>query len=460
MAQSYDTIVIGGGPGGYVAALKLAMHNQRVALVEKKHLGGTCLNVGCIPTKALLHGSELAAQIKHAGQYGINVGDIKIDLAAMIQRKDQVVKKLCSGVAGLLKARKVDVYIGQGKLTDKNTVTVELAGGKEEKLATKNIIIATGSTPAMHNIFPTDRTHVMTSDEILEVRQIPESLLIVGGGYIGCEFATLFSELGTRVVMVEMLERLLPMADADISAALTKSFKAAKIDLHCGIAVKAMNIEKNKVKTTLADGATIETNLALVCTGRRPLSADLGLEQAGVAIEKGYIKINEQCRTSIPNIFAIGDVTGKVQLAHVASRQAEVVANTIAGIPDHENYSVIPSAVYTHPEIASVGLTEEQAQKSGKTVRKATFPMLASGMATAYGETVGFVKLLADEDDVVLGAHLMCPHASDIIQEITVLMKSECTLDELHATIHGHPTFAEAVAEAVETLRGHPLHSM
>jgi dihydrolipoyl dehydrogenase len=307
-------------------------------------------------------------------------------------------------------------------------------------------------------VFPQDRNKVMTSDEILELQELPQSLLIVGGGYIGCEFATFFGELGTKVIVVEMLDRLLPMGDKDISQTITKSFEKEGIEIHTGTAVEKMEVGGNGVTAKLSNGQTIETELTLVCTGRKPLTDNLGLKQASVKTEKGFVVIDEHCRTNVPNIYAIGDVTGKLQLAHVASRQAAVAVNTILDKQDTEDYAVVPSAVYTHPEIGSVGLTEEQAKEQGMQVRSATFSMMASGMALAYGETEGFVKLIANEDDEIVGAHLICPHASDLVQEIAVLMKSECTLHELDATIHGHPTFAEALAEATEALLGHPLH--
>ncbi|OPZ98312.1 MAG: Dihydrolipoyl dehydrogenase [Planctomycetes bacterium ADurb.Bin412] len=458
MAEKYDSIVIGAGPGGYVTALRLAGKKQKVAVVEAKELGGTCLNRGCIPTKTLLHSSEIVASVKHGKEHGITAENLKVDLAAMIQRKNQVVAKLRGGVAGLLKGRKVDVYAGKGKLLDKNKVEVKLNDGKTAVLETNNIIIATGSAATMPGFFPQDRSKVMTSDEILDLEKLPESLLIVGGGYIGCEFATVFAELGTKVIVVEMLDRLISMADKDLSDGLAKTFKKMGIEVLCGTAVEKMEVTKSGVKTTVKGGQVFDTTLALVCTGRRPMSEDLGLEKVGVVMEKGFIKIDEQCRTNIPNIFAIGDVTGKVQLAHVASRQGAVVTNVLTGTADREDYSIVPTAIYTHPEIGSVGLTEQQAKDKGIKIKTAKFQMMASGMALAYGETSGFVKLIANEEDDIIGAHLMCPHASDLVQEIAVLMKAECTLHELAATIHGHPTFAESLAEATEILLGNPLH--
>jgi dihydrolipoyl dehydrogenase len=458
MAETYKAVVIGAGPGGYVAALRLGNEKQRVAVVENRDLGGTCLNRGCIPTKALLHSSEIAANIRQADQHGLTVGDLKVNLATMMKRKNNVVRKLKGGVQMLLKSRKADVFAGTGKLLDTNTVEVQLNDGTSQTLKAENIIIATGSEPIVPGVFPQDRNKVMTSDEILELQELPQSLLIVGGGYIGCEFATVFGELGTKVIVVEMLDRLLPMGDKDISQTITKSFEKEGIEIHTGTAVEKMEVGGNGVTAKLSNGQTIETELTLVCTGRKPLTDNLGLKQASVKTEKGFVVIDEHCRTNVPNIYAIGDVTGKLQLAHVASRQAAVAVNTILDKQDTEDYAVVPSAVYTHPEIGSVGLTEEQAKEQGMQVRSATFSMMASGMALAYGETEGFVKLIANEDDEIVGAHLICPHASDLVQEIAVLMKSECTLHELDATIHGHPTFAEALAEATEALLGHPLH--
>jgi len=458
MTGKYKAVMVGAGPGGYVAAVRLGHEKAKAAVVENKYLGGTCLNVGCIPTKALLHSSEIVANIKKAQEHGIEVGNLKIDLAGMMKRKDSVVKRLQVGVGMLLKSRQVDVWTGRGKLLDTHRVEVTQADGTKRILETENIIIATGSEPVVPGIFPQDRSKVMTSDEILTLQKLPGTLLIVGGGYIGCEFATVFAELGCKVVMVEMLERLLPMGDKDISTALAKSFNKMGIEIHCGSAVEKMELTNKGVKATLPGGEIVEAELSLVCTGRRPMSGELGLEDAGVKVDKGFVVIDERCRTSVPNIYAIGDVTGKLQLAHVASRQAQVAVNNILGKDDTEDYKVVPSAVYTHPEIGTVGLTEEQAREQGIKVRTARFSLMASGMAAAYGEREGFIKLIANDDDEIIGAHLMCPHASDLIQEVAVLMKSEGTLHELAATIHGHPTFAEALAEAAQALLGQPVH--
>jgi len=459
MAQRYNTVVIGAGPGGYVAALHLANAKQKVALIENKHLGGTCLNVGCIPTKALLHDSELVAGIRNGAARGVNVAKMTIDFAKMMQRKNQVIQRLQGGVRSLVKSRKIDLFEGTGKLTGTNQVEVTTADGQTQTLETDNIIIATGSAPRVPGVFPADRTKVMTSDEILSINELPKKLLIVGGGYIGCEFATLFAELGVEVVVVEMLDRLLPMQDQDLSKALAKVFKNAGITVHTSTGVEKLEVTRKGVQATLSGDVTVPADLALVCTGRGPVSGDMGLEAAGVESDNGFVLIDEQCRTNVANIYAIGDVTGKVQLAHVASRQAAVAANTIVGRQDSEDYAIVPSAVYTHPEIGMVGLSEDQAREQGLKFKTAAFSMQASGMATAYGETEGFAKLIVGEEfGEILGAHLMCPHAADAIHEIAVLMKSECTVHELVATIHGHPTFSEALAEVAEKITGHPIH--
>lgn len=454
MVDKYDVVVIGGGPGGYVAASRLGSMKKRVAVVEYQHMGGTCLNCGCIPTKTLLHSSQIVADIKHAGSHGIKVDGWKVDLGAMIERKNGVVKKLRAGVGGLMKSKKVDVYNGKAKLLDANKIEVQLNDGGTKILETENIIVATGSEPTVPGFFPQDRSKVMTSDEILDLTELPESLMIVGGGVIGCEFATVFSELGTKVIVVEMLDRLLPMADGDISKAMAKKFKKMGIEVFAGIAVEKMELDDAGVKTTIKGGQEFSNTLALICTGRRPYTDDLNLEAAGVALEKGFVTIDENCRTNVPNIFAIGDVTGKLQLAHVAYRQAAVATNVIAGKDDSEDYSVVPAAVYTHPEVAWVGLTEEEAKEKGIKIKKGMMPMTVSGLALAYDQTDGLVKIISDEDDTIIGAHLMCPHASDVIQEIAVLMKSECTLHELEATIHGHPTFSESLADVTGSMLG------
>ena len=456
--QKYNVVIIGSGSGGYVAALHLGNNHQKAAVIENKYLGGTCLNVGCIPTKTLLHSSELAAQIARSQDFGIKVDHWSVDLPAMIKRKNSVVRRLKAGVEMLLKNRRIDIFDGTGSILSANQVQVQPKDGDPQILETENIIIASGSAPIVPSIFPQDLSKIMTSDEILDLETLPKSLLIVGGGYIGCEFATVLAELGTKVTVVEMLDRLIPMADLDISAALTKIFKKMKIDVHCATPVEKMEITDTGVKTTLQGDKVLDTDLALICTGRAPCTSALNLDKIGVETEKGYIKIDPQCRTNIPNIFAIGDVTGKVQLAHVASRQAAVAAHTILGKSDAEDYTVVPSAIYTHPEIASVGLTEQQARDQSPDIKIATFSLMASGIAQAYHDTAGFVKLIAAPDDRILGAHLLSPHASDLIHEIAVLIKSECTLHELVATIHAHPTFAESLHETAEKLLGNPLH--
>lgn len=459
MADQYDVVIMGAGPGGYVAAARMGGLGMKVACVEKGHLGGCCLNVGCIPTKTLLHSSQVVSQVREGEDHGIRVEKLQVDLARMIARKDNVVKKLRNGVGGLLKGKKVDVFEGTASLEDTQNVIVKDSKGTERTLSTKHIVIATGSVPVVPKIFPQDRSKVMTSDELLDLKELPESLLIVGGGVIGCEFATIFAELGTQVTIVEMVDRLLPMVDKDISKLLARRFKELGITVHVGNGVDKMVLGGKGVQTTLQGGESIDTTLALISTGRRPVSEGLGLEQVGVKTDDGgNIVVDDQCRTSVSNIFAIGDVTGKWQLAHVAYRQAAVVANVLSGQNDSEDYAVVPAAVYTHPEIAWVGLTEDQAKEKGIKVRKAAMPMSASGMAMAYDVSIGTAKLLADENNEIVGAHLMMPHASDAIQEIAALMKSECTLLELEATIHGHPTFAESLSEVNAMLLGRGGH--
>jgi len=457
MAKKFDVIIIGSGPGGYVAASRLSK-DKKVAIIEASHLGGTCLNRGCIPTKALLHSSEIVHSISHAKDHGIATGKVTIDMNKMISRKNEVVKKLRTGIAGMMKAGKVEVFNGTGKFMGTNNVTITAADGATETIEADNIIIATGTEPFIPGFLPQDRKKVITSDELLDLTDVPKSIVVVGGGVIGCEFATMLSELGSKVTVVEMADRILPMADKDISRGLTKEFKSRGIDVFAGVAVDAMNETKKGVSTKLNNGETLETSLALVCIGRRPLTENLGLATAGVKCEKGFVEINENCRTNIGNIYAIGDVTGKVQLAHVAYRQAAVAANTILGNPETENYNIVPAAIYTHPEIAWVGLNEEEAKAKGIKIKKASTHMMTNGLALAYEATNGFVKILANEDDEIIGAHIMAPHASDAIQEVAVLMKSECTIYELEATIHGHPTFVESIADAASKLLGKGGH--
>ena len=456
----FDIAVIGSGPGGYVAALRAAQLGKAVCVVERDALGGVCLNRGCIPTKALAHSADVFEEAKEGEKIGVCVGDLTLDFGKMMAAKDAVVQKLSGGVGFLLKRAKVTVFAGEGRLVDRKTIVVTLNEGGEETLEAEKIILATGSEPARPSWLPFDSDRLMTSDEALHLTEMPASVLILGGGYIGCEFACILSQLGCQVTVVEMLDHLLPLMDADVGAEITKSLKRRKVKVHTGTKLESLEADDAGVVATLEGGKTIEAEKALICIGRRMLSDGLGLEEAGVAVENGAIQIDEHCQTSVAGIYAIGDVTGKLQLAHVASAQGIVAAEHAAGLEASIDYRCVPAAVFTNPEVGTVGLTEQQAAEAGHKVKAAAFPLQALGRAIAIGQANGFAKVVADEETgQVLGVHLVGAHASDVIAEGAMAVSLEATVKELAATIHAHPTLPEALMEAARSWLGQDIHA-
>ena len=455
---TYDVVVIGGGPGGYVAAIRAAQLGGRVALVEKKTLGGTCLNVGCIPTKALLHTAGLAAHA--ADVQGLTFDGLTTDLAAMVKNKDEVVGKLTRGVAGLMKKNKIEVFEAAGSLAGEGAIALAMADGSTQTINAHNIIIATGSVPVKPKAFPFDDKVVMTSDELLSVTKKPARLLIVGGGYIGCEFACIFGPLGTEVTIVEMMDQILPGQDADIVKEVTRSFKKSRIKMLTGTKVEEMKVSGGEVTVKLSSGDDVTADLALVSIGRSAYTDGLGLETAGVQTdEKNYVVIDDNCRTTAPGIYAIGDVTGKLQLAHVASRQGIVAAEHAMGKQVAMDYNVVPACIFTQPEVATVGLSEAAATEQGLKVKAGKFPFAALGKAMAMGDTSGFVKIVAGEaTGQVLGAAAVGPNASDLIAELALAIKLEATVDDVAGTIHAHPTLSESWMEAAEQWEGTGIH--
>jgi len=456
----YDVAVLGSGPGGYVAALRAALRGAKVCCIEKGHLGGTCLNVGCIPTKAMLHASELFWNIKHASEYGFSTESPRVDETAYMARTAEVVSGLRNGVGFLLKARKVDVIRGRGKLIAKDTITVETDKGTRQ-IQARSIIIATGSAPARPGFLPWDSDRLMTTDQATTASDLPKSILVLGGGVIGCEFATVYSELGIPVTVVEMLDNLVANVDQDIAKAIVNSLEKRNAKVLTGCKVVAMKANKSGVTTELENGDKIETDKVLVAVGRIPQIENIGLEEIGVAVEDGLVKVDERCQTSVPNIYAIGDIAEARQYAHVASRMGIIAADNAAGHPARDKRDVVPAGIYTHPEAATVGLSEQQAKEKYPAVRVAAFSYAASGMAKAYGEPEGQVKIIADEElGQILGGVVIGQHATDVVQEIALAMRTELTVEELAETIHSHPTFVEAVGEAAEAWLGLPLHSL
>jgi len=456
--KTYDVAVLGGGPGGYVAALRAAARGANVCCIEADKLGGVCLNRGCIPTKAMLHASEIAHHVGRAPDYGLHAGPCTVDGGAFMKRAAKVAAGLCKGVESLLKARGVDVIRGRGALTAPGTIRVK-AGRKTQNVKAASIIIATGARPARPQFLPWDSDRLWTSDEATTADDLPESVVIMGGGVIGCEFATVYSELGIPTTLVEMLDRLVPNLDGDAAKAIARGLKKRGVTIHTGTRVVGMKATKKGVTAELETGKTAKAAIALIVVGRVPNVEAIGLETVGVECDGPLIKVDDRCRTNVPGIYAIGDCATLLQYAHLASRMGIVAADNATGHDTRDPRRVVPVVVYTHPEVAGVGLSEAEARETGSDVRVARFPYQASGMARAYGDTEGQVKLIAETGcGEILGAMVIGRHAADVIQELALAIRNELTVEELAATIHPHPTFGEAVCEAAELWMGLPVH--
>ena len=456
--KTYDVAVLGAGPGGYVAALRAAARGANVCCIEADKLGGVCLNLGCIPTKAMLHASDILHSLGRAREFGFDAGDPAVDGGAFMKRAADVAAGLSKGVGTLLAARKVDLIRGRGVLTAPDTIRVG-AGGKARDVKAKSIIIATGARPARPEFLPWKSERLWTSDEATTADALPESVVVMGGGVIGCEFATVYSELGIPTTLVEMLDRLVPNFDGDASKAVTRGLKKRRVKIHTATRVTGMKATRKGVTAELQGGTTVKAAVALIVVGRVPNVDGLGLETVGVELDRGIIKVDERCRTNVPGIYAVGDCSTVLQYAHLASRMGIVAADNATGHDARDPRDVVPVVVYTHPEVASVGLTEAEARDTGKDIRVARFPYQASGMARAYGDPEGEVKLIAETQcGEILGAMVVGRHAADVIQEIALAIRNELTVEELAATIHPHPTFGEAVCEAAEAWLGLPVH--
>ncbi len=466
MADLFDVIVIGAGPGGYVAAIRASQLGMSVGLIEKRPtLGGTCLNVGCIPSKALLDSSELLVQTRsHLGRHGIKVGDVQINLAAMLARKDEIVKGLTGGIAGLMRKHRVRVVTGTARLTgQRNGEHHEVAVG-DSTLMGRNVILATGSEPVALRSLPFDGKHIVTSTEALAFERVPDHLIVVGGGYIGLELGSVWNRLGAKVTVVEALPRIIPFADVEMAGLLRRSLEKQGLKFLLETRVSGATVKGGQVSVT-ATGPGGETKVdaerVLVCVGRRPYVEGLGLKEAGVAVDEksGRIAIHDGWKTSVEGIHAIGDIVEGPMLAHKAEDEGVAVAERIAGQKTHVNYDAIPSIVYTWPELASVGQTEEQLREAGREYRVGKFPFQANGRARCMDETEGLVKLLADvKTDRLLGAHLFGPRASELVAECVALMEFTGSAEDIARTSHGHPTLSEAVREAALAVAGRALH--
>jgi len=457
---AFDLVVIGAGPGGYPAAIRAAQLGASVALVEKEQLGGTCLNWGCIPTKTLIASAELFERIKSAGSMGLRADGASFDYAAIAQRKDEVVQKLRNGVQQLLKANDVTLFPGTASFESRNRMRVEPASGEPQVLAVGKTIIATGSTSAMPGFLP-KHSRVVESRGFLGLRQLPASVLVLGGGIIGCEFACMLAQLGVQVTVVELLEDIVAVVDADVRRELRRHMeKSLGIRILTGVTLADITADDKSVRGRVGE-ETLEADLLLASLGRKPVTQSLRLENAGLATnERGFLEVDAYGRTRAATIYAIGDVTGGPLLAHVATAQGLVAATNACGHGLRKNETVVPNCVFTSPEIGTVGLSEQDAQKQGRKVKTGKYLMGSLGKALAMGEPVGFVKWLADaETDQLLGAHAIGPHATDLIAEAAVAIRAELTTADLARTIHAHPTLAEAWMEAAHALLGEPIHS-
>lgn len=457
--EEFDVIVIGSGSAGYVSAIRLADLGKKVMIVENRVLGGTCLNRGCIPTKAILKAADVYKEAHESKVFGITVNDVSFDPNGIKSWKETVVKKLVSGVDFLLKSRKVEIKYGRGYLVDGNTVEVETPQGKEV-FKGKDIVIATGSEPAMIPAFKIDHVNVLTSDDALELTQYPKEMVIVGAGAIGMEFATFFNSFGTKVTIVEMMETVVPtLKDRKLTTLIQRVYQKKGIEFKLGVKIESIDVKEGKVFLTLGNGEVLETEKVLVSIGRKLNSDNIGLEKVGIQTDRGRIIVNEYLKTNVEHHYAIGDVVGGLLLAHKAMKEGEVVAEIIAGHDTKMDYRVVPWAIFTTPEIASVGLTEEEAKAQGLEVVSGEFPFTANGKAVSMNATDGTVKVVAKADTKeIIGAQIVGPEASVMIAELALAIKNNLTLKDLADTIHTHPTLPEAVMEAVKVPLGEAVH--
>ena len=459
---AFDIVVIGAGPGGYPAAIRAAQLGASVALVEKEEMGGTCLNWGCIPTKTLIASSELFARIKSAATMGLRVENASFDYAAMADRKDQVVAKLRNGIKQLLKANGVTVFQGSASFRSRNQIQVESPGPGAETVTLNagKTIICTGAASAMPGFLPRHE-RIMESRAFLNLRALPASTLILGAGVIGCEFACMLAQLGVKVTMVELLEDIVAVVDADVRRELRRHMeKTLGIRILTGVTLENVTADDRGVRGR-AGQENLEADLLLVSLGRKPVTSSLKLESAGLAPnDRGFLDVDAYGRTSVATIYAVGDVTGGPQLAHAATAQGLVAAENACGRYLHKNETLIPNCIFTTPEIGTVGLGEQEAQQQGRKIKTGKYLFAALGKALAIGEPIGFVKWVADaETNQLLGAHAVGPHATDIIAEAVVAIRAELTAADLAHTVHAHPTLAEAWMEAAHALVGEPIHS-
>ncbi|MBX5480724.1 MAG: dihydrolipoyl dehydrogenase [Myxococcaceae bacterium] len=465
MADVFDVVIIGSGPAGYVAAIRAGQLGLKTAIVERDaRLGGTCLHRGCIPTKALLWSAELYAHITHAAKFGIDLKEPKMNWAQALAHKQSVVNKGANGIDFLMKKNKVTVVKGTGRIAGRGKVEVTAADGKKQTLDTKNIVIATGSVVKSLPNVKIDDKRILSSDSILEIKEIPKSLIVLGAGAVGVEFASIFNHVGTQqVTIVEYMPHLLPIEDEDISKELEKQFRRRKIDFLLGARLEKVDVTDTGVRATVQVGnetKVLEAEYLLSAVGRAPVTEDIGLEKTNIKTERGFIKTNGFMQTTEPNVYAIGDVVPTPMLAHVGSAEGILAVEHIAGKKvEPINYDHTPSATYCYPEVASVGLTEKKARERGYDVKVGIAPFGAVTKSAISDESFGLVKFVADKKyDELLGVHLIGPHATELLAEACVGLKLETTTEEIARTMHAHPTLSEIMHEGAEAALGHPLH--
>ncbi|AWM17545.1 dihydrolipoyl dehydrogenase [Bacillus inaquosorum] len=473
MATEYDVVILGGGTGGYVAAIRAAQLGLKTAVVEKGKLGGTCLHKGCIPSKALLRSAEVYRTAREADQFGVETEGVSLNFEKVQQRKQAVVDKLAAGVNHLMKKGKIDVYNGYGRILGPSifsplpgTISVERGNGEEnDMLIPKQVIIATGSRPRMLPGLEADGKHVLTSDEALQMEELPKSIIIVGGGVIGIEWASMLYDFGVKVTVIEYADRILPTEDQDISKEMESLLKKKGIQFVTGTKVLPDTMAKTSDDISIQaekDGETVtySAEKMLVSIGRQANIEGIGIENTDIVTENGVISVNENCQTKESHIYAIGDVIGGLQLAHVASHEGIIAVEHFAGLNPHPlDPTLVPKCIYSSPEAASVGLTEEEAKAKGHNVKIGKFPFMAIGKALVYGESDGFVKIVADRDtDDILGVHMIGPHVTDMISEAGLAKVLDATPWEVGQTIHPHPTLSEAIGEAALAADGKAIH--
>lgn len=463
--SEYDVVVLGAGPGGYVAAIRSSQLGLKTAIIEKEWLGGVCLNVGCIPSKSLLRNADIANTLRTgAREFGFSFDNLKLDYSVAVKRSRQVSNRLVKGIGFLMKKNNIDVIMGTGRITEKNKITVTGEDGTTQEVVTKNIIVATGAHSTRIPGMEIDGEKIVSYKEAILQTKRPESVVIIGAGAVGVEFATIWNSYGTDVTIVEMLPRLVPLEDEELGVELEKAFKKAGIKSLTGHRVEKVETTETGVKVTVSqDGAEkiLEAEQALIAIGFKPNSAELGLEEIGVNLDKrGFIQIDERMATNVPGIWAIGDVSGKLLLAHVASAQGIICAENIAGVETIKlDYRMMPRATYCHPQVASFGLTEAQAREEGYEIKIGRFPFQANGKSLGLGESTGFIKIIADmKYGEILGAHLIGPEVSELLPELTLAHNMELTAEEIARNVHAHPTLSEVIIEAAHGIVGETIH--